>query len=267
LEWLEGYEVVAAGGFATARLLPRPRCGFCDDTGVREVEIRGAKRVGKCRCQRLPDRIALFNAAGVPARHAACTMESFDKNLDGARIGWTYTRTWLDEYRQGVTTRGFVLEGKPGRGKTHLLCGVVRELIFRHGVPVRFVEFTHLLAQLREGIGRDDPSATALTPLVHVPILAIDELGKGRKTDWETAIVDEIVTRRYNTGGLLVGTSNFPSRPDTTATPAASRTRDTLAAAGAETLSERLGERVFSRLAETVKFFPVKGEDVRMMRR
>jgi DNA replication protein DnaC len=104
-------------------------------------------------------------------------------------------------------------------------------------------------------------------PLVHVPILAIDELGKGRKTDWETAIVDEIVTRRYNTGGLLVGTSNFPSRPDTTATPAASRTRDTLAAAGAETLSERLGERVFSRLAETVKFFPVKGEDVRMMRR
>ncbi|MFZ5481637.1 MAG: ATP-binding protein [Myxococcota bacterium] len=262
MEWHEGYEIVAEGGRAVARLLPRPPCPYCDDTGVREVDIRGARRVGKCRCRRLPDRIALWNHAGVPARHAGCTMETFDRDLDGSRIGWTYTRAWLDDYRPGLTQRGFVLEGKPGRGKTHLLCGVVRELIFRHGVSVRFVEFTHLLAQLREGIGRDDPTATALTPLVNVPVLAIDELGKGRKTDWESAVVDEIVTRRYNTGGILVGTTNFPSKPE-----APPRARDTLAVAGSESLGERLGERVFSRLAETVKFFPVKGEDFRMMKK
>jgi DNA replication protein DnaC len=224
------------------------------------VDIDGVPRVARCRCQRLPDRIALYNAAQIPARYASCTMATFRSDIPGAKPGWQATRGWLDRYRPGQDNLGLVLEGKPGLGKTHLLVAALHELTLRHGVSVRFVEFTHLLSSIREGIDRRDGEATTLTPLVRFPVLAVDELGKGRKTDWELAIIDEIVTRRYNARGTLLATSNFPSRPQPRAEA------PSLATPGEESLMERLGDRVFSRLRETVTFAPCLGEDYRKTR-
>ncbi len=264
MEWFEGYRVVgdSGKGFARAEVAQGPACPFCGGVGRRELEINGVVRVGKCRCQRVVDRVALFNAAGVPARHADSTMESFNQNLPRPNPGWKYTRDWLDAFRPGQEARGLVLYGDPGRGKTHLMVAAVREVIFRHGVSARFIEFTHLLSRIREGIDRNDGDATTLTPLVQVPILAIDELGKGRKTDWEQAIIDEIITRRYNAGGVLLATTNFPL----VGGDGKARAASTLATGGLETLSERLGERVFSRLRETIQFVPALGEDYRAIR-
>lgn len=260
MEWDEGFEVVTEGGLARARMLPRPRCAFCGDTGRREVEVRGVVRAGRCRCQKLPDRIALFNAAGIPARHASCTLENFKTDVPGAEMGYRQTRKWLDGFRPGEERKGLVLTGEPGRGKTHLLVGTLRELLFRHGVEARFVEFTHLLSTIRDGIGRNDGEATTLTPMARVPVLAVDELGKGRGTDWELGVIDEIITRRYNGNGLLLATTNFPLKA-----PEKKRDTDklTLAQPQLPTLEERLGERVFSRLRETVQFAGVIGEDYR----
>jgi DNA replication protein DnaC len=263
LEWDDGYRVVGGkGGVAVAERLPGPPCPFCGGVGRREIEIGGVLRVGKCRCQRVIDRIALFNAAGIPSRHAESTIESFKTDADGTRPARDVTRYWLDHYKPGGENKGMVLYGEPGRGKTHLLCGAVRELIFRYGVRARFIEFTHLLSRIREGIDRNDGEATTLTPLVDVPVLAIDELGKGRKTDWEQAIIDEIITRRYNAGGVLLGSTNFPIK----SSERRGRESLTLALPGKETISERLGERVYSRMQETVQFVPAMGEDYRALK-
>ena len=262
MEWSEGYAVTPEGGLAVARLLPRPTCPWCGGSGRREVRIDGELRVGRCRCQRLLDRVALFNAAGIPARNATSTMENFRCDLPGVMPGWQATRGWLDRFRPVEENLGLILEGEPGRGKTHLLAAAVRELIFRHGVPCRLVEFSHLLSMLKEGYDRGLGEAATLGPLIRVPILAIDELGKGRKTDWELAIIDELVSRRYNTRGTILGTTNVPSRPP----PRKPTGGDSLATGGVETLSDRLGERVFSRLKETVTFAPALGEDYRKTR-
>ena len=271
MDWREGWRVAAdpLSGLARAETIPGPKCPHCGGAGRREMQIDGVWRVGKCRCQMVVDRVALFNAAGIPARHHDSTIENFstDADLRDGEPAKKTVRMWLDRYRSGGEARGFVLEGQPGRGKTHLLCGAVRELVFRYGVPVKFIEFTHLLSRIREGIDRGDGDATTLTPLIQVPVLAIDELGKGRKTDWELAIIDEIVTRRYNTGGVLLGTTNFRCRADS-----AKETEDrrlarergaSLALAVVERLEDRLGERVFSRMRETVDFREVAGRDYR----
>lgn len=252
----DGYEIGAHGGVAFARLRPGPVCPRCGGVGRLEITLDGAPRVVRCRCQKVVDRVALYNAAAIPARHALCTMENFNRDLPGAEPGWRATRLWLDRFTPGQENRGLVLYGAPGRGKTHLLAAALRELVFRHGVAVRFVEFTHLLAALKEGFDRRDGDATTLTPLVAVPVLAIDELGKGRKTDFELATIDEIVSRRYNARGTLLGTTNFP-------VASGPRREENLATGGLESLAERLGERVFSRLAETTNFAPALGEDFR----
>jgi DNA replication protein DnaC len=222
--------------------------------------MEGVLRMLRCRCQRIPDRVALFNLAHLPARHAGSTMESFQHHREGPRGSWEMTRRWLETFKPGDGQMGLVLYGEPGRGKTHLMCAVLRELIFRHGMHCRFVEFTHLLSAIREGIDKHDSDATTITPLTEAPILAIDELGKGRKTEFELSVIDELVTRRYNARKLIIATTNFPLRRAS----ADNRANGNLAVGGLETLQERLGERVFSRLRETAWVVEVGGEDFRV---
>ena len=260
-DWRLGYDVVERDGIAVAVPRERGACPRCDGAGrVEHKSPTGEFRVGRCRCQKLIDACALWTAAGVPARHAKCTLDSFRADSPGAGPGHTLALRWLKEYHPQKEVKGLVLEGEPGRGKTHLLCGILREIVFRHLVPARFVEFTHLLAAIRESFDTKGAGTVRLTQLTRIPVLAIDELGKGRKTEWELTIIDEIVSRSYNQRNILLGTTNFPSRPSRPAT-------QSLAQPGLESLEDRLGERVFSRLREMVNFAPVKGDDFRGGRR
>jgi DNA replication protein DnaC len=175
----------------------------------------------------------------------------------------------LARYDPKKEGKGLVLEGEPGRGKTHLLCGILRELVFKHAVAVRFVEFTHLLSTMKESFDKRGGDPVRLTSLARTPVLAIDELGKGRKTDWEIAIIDEIVSRAYNHGSLLLGTTNFAPRTGTVRPPTGAvvpGAPGTLARGDSESLQDRLGDRVFSRLREMVTFASVRGDDFRESR-
>ncbi len=260
MEWTEGWAIEEEGGLSRARVLDSGACPHCNGTGRRAFTLDGVSRVGRCRCQRLPDRAKTYNEAAIPARHAACTMENFRAEL--ARPTWAAVRGWLDGYRPGGDMQGLVIFGPPGRGKTHLMAAVIRELVFRHGVPTRFVEFTHLLAAIREGFEHNHSEARLVAPLVRVPVLAIDELGKGRGTDWEKDVLDQLITRRYNAHpGPILATSNFPPRA-----PRARRDNDSLSTGTVATLPEVLGERVWSRLAESVKFVEAGGDDYRITR-
>jgi DNA replication protein DnaC len=254
----DGYTIVQRDGLAVAVADPQPPCSRCGGKGRREVEVDGVRRIGRCRCQMLPDRVAMFNAMRVPARHAHCSLGTFRVESDSQRLAVELVRALIERVRSNDERSGLVLYGAPGRGKTHLAVAAARELIFGHGIPARFVEFSHLLSDIREGIGRNDPEATTLAPYISPPVLIIDELGKGRKTDFELSVLDEIVSRRYNARGALVATTNFPLRPPTR------KPSDTHAPI--ETLPERLGDRIFSRLQETVRWVGVEGDDFRVTR-
>ena len=131
---------------------------------------------------------------------------------------------------------------------------------------MRFVEFTHLLSTMKESFDKRGGDPVRLTSLARTPVLAIDELGKGRKTDWEIAIIDEIVSRAYNHGSMLLGTTNFAPRAGSGRPTGPVAAAGSLARADAESLQDRLGDRVFSRLREMVTFASVRGDDFRESR-
>ncbi len=258
-----GYLVRPSGSRAVAELCRCiPPCELCGGTGQRHVEQGKRILVGRCRCMMLPDRISLWNRAGIPARHSRSTFSSFKTHKNrGAKPTYTMCKQWLKAYRPGEENKGLILYGDVGRGKTHLLVAMLRELVFLHGVEVRFVEFSHLLSQLKEGYDAGTGEATTLMPLVRVPVLAIDELGKGRGSEWELGIIDQLVSHRYNALGTIMATTNYgPNQATGMAQPNLAQPDRV------QSLGDRVGERVLSRLREMSRFLATHGDDYRTIR-
>jgi DNA replication protein DnaC len=236
-----------------------PRCG---DSGRLLIEAEGVRRVARCRCRLPHDRADHFNAAGLPGRHAHSSFVSFDTNVPGARQGFYQAQGWAN----GDQPRGLILFGEVGRGKTHLLAGALRTLVFEKGLRARFVEFSLLLADLKRGFETGRRTSSLVAEALDTDVLAIDELGKGRNTEWELTVLDELVSRAYNDQKVLIATTNYRPGEATGAGPG------NLALVGTEgstpqTLGDRVGNRVFSRLCEMCDFVEVGrgGQDFRLL--
>jgi DNA replication protein DnaC len=264
---LNAYRIVPRGEFAYAEELSRPTCPICNGTGHARTEVDGVITMGRCRCQMLPDRIHLFNQAAIPARYMGATFLSFAQTPDGrlkeldpsAIRAMGRASQWVEAYKPAEANQGLVLYGDVGRGKTHLLIATVRELIFAHGVPARFIEFSRLLSSLKAGYSEGRSDSELLNELAEVPVLAIDELGKGRLSDWELTIIDEVISRRYNGMGCTLATTNYaPGIPSGAAPPNLATTKQTT-----QTLGDRVGDRVYSRLTQVVEFVELAGRDHR----
>lgn len=266
------YIVRADGEVAVAEVCTcNAACPICSGTGRAVRVVDGVRMLGRCRCQALPDRVSMWNDAGIPARYARCTLVSFTQGMErdpkktpamGAVTQWQ--EKLLAARRASAPPPGLVLHGQVGRGKTHLLVGITRWAIFELGLRARFIEFTRLLGMLKEGYDRGESDRDVLNDLVSVPVLGIDELGKGRLTDWELAVVDELVSRRYNAMATTLGTTNFApglSSGRGAVNLAEGRSGETRPVT--QTLGDRVGDRVYSRLLEMSQFVEVGGIDFR----
>ncbi len=241
------------GAFAHATRCPTCQvgCPLCDDTGY-QISVdseTGYEAVAPCPCQAADHRIEQFNRATLPSRYTDATLMSFkpgrDRGLINARAK---AHKFANEFVPGA--RGMLYHGPCGTGKTHLLVAILRHLAVKRGVRVRFIEFIHLLADLKARFGDPNRVGDPLADLVQVPVLAVDELGKGRGTEWELGVLDELISKRYNAGRTTLFTTNL---------------NPTLAE-GRDSLRERVGERVFSRLVEMCAFEPLRGRDYRKVK-
>lgn len=249
------------------------RCPACDGHEYTySINEKGYEIARQCSvCGALKRRILAFNEARIPRRHSGATLENFETHIirpDGTQaeaIG-NLNRVrfrlynWVKGFAPGE--RGFLLHGPVGTGKTHLLAGVIRHLTLEKGIPARFVEFTHLLSDIKEQFDQGRGETAVLAPLINVPVLAIDELGKGRNTDWQLSIIDEIISKRYNRSLTTLFTTNYPV--EETAAPAGhADSLEFRRLAANSHLAERVGERVFSRLFDMAAFIPIDAPDYR----
>jgi DNA replication protein DnaC len=244
-------------------------CPICGGTGWQTIARGKEREVVRCEC-RVKDRgDRLLAAAHIPARYEHCELSNFQYDTDDKRLksvieARTFAGRFVEEYP--VDKTGLLFVGTVGVGKTHLAVGIIKDLIREKGIHCLFCDYRELLKSIQNSYS---PSVQAtemeiLRPVFETEVLVIDELGAVRSTEWVFDTVNYVLNSRYNDNKTTIITTNFPDGEESNAemdnlrSPSAAER-----AARRETLGDRIGERMRSRLHEMCKKVEIEGPDFR----
>jgi len=228
-------------------------CSKCHDTGWQRSERDGIHGVVRCECIKGSRFERLLANANIPRRYEHCELDNFENpfrntSTDIARVG---AAGFVAEY---PIRFGLLFMGPQGVGKTHLAVGIIKKLIRQKSVPCLFCTFPELLKEIQDSWNPISQSSemTLLNPVLNTEVLVLDELGAQKPSDWVRDQVAYVLNYRYNENKVTIVTTNFldydsedvkPGRPDS--------------------LTQRIGPRIRSRLFEMCKTIKMDGKDFR----
>lgn len=224
---------------------PAP-CSVCHGSGMEVVPGRGARR---CSCRLEQRQSSLLEQSRIPRRYENCTLASYHPAPDnGTQLqAFNFAFKLVSEFP--AVSRSLLFTGPVGVGKTHLAAAILRGLVER-GVPCLFYEFGALLGEIRDSYNPVSQASElkVLAPVYEAEVLVLDELGASKPTDWVQDTMMQIIGKRYNDRNLTLFTTNY---------------RDARQTPAEETLDDRIGTRLRSRLYEMCKTVMIEGEDFR----
>jgi DNA replication protein DnaC len=249
-------------------LVSSESCPHCGGSGWKTIPATSTKpqSVIRCECRVGNWSHRLLKKAHIPARYEHCTISDF--NLSGD------VHTSLAEAK--VQAQGFVKEypiqtglllvGPIGVGKTHLAVGIIRQLMAEKGAECLFYDYRELLKDIQNSYNASVQTTEleVLRPVVDCEVLLLDELGAVKPTEWVADTVSYLLNARYNERRTTIITTNFKCAP---ASDDLDDPNNQLAqarrAVRKQTLGDRIGDRMLSRLREMCKLVEMQGEDFR----
>jgi len=235
-------------------------CPLCNDTGWKPVTTGPDRRVVRCDCQLRSRTESLLVAARIPKRYEHCELAEFDTRFEGVHPSLERAlleaRNFVSEYP--IEKSGLLLIGPIGVGKTHLGVGIMKELILEKGIAALFCDYRELLKNIQNSYNESVKTTEldVLRPVFETEVLVLDELGAVKPTEWVWDTVSLILNTRYNDNRTTIITTNFDDKPAGTVSGPRGAARD-------ETLGDRIGERMRSRLHEMCRIIKRDGSDFR----
>jgi DNA replication protein DnaC len=238
-------------------------CPICEDSGLRLiVQPDGERYAQPCECRLQLQAARLLKRAAIPKRYEHCTLDTFEPGFGQAdqslAKAFSTARRFVYEYPVTTEGRGLLLTGSVGVGKTHLAVGIIQALIWEKGVRALFCDYRELLKRIQESYNPlvATTELQILAPVFEAEVLILDELGAQKPTDWVWDTVALVLNTRYNDKRTTLITTNYPNAPAAMARNADKPIRE-------ETLGDRIGERMRSRLAEMCVEVEMRGNDLR----
>jgi len=240
-------------------------CEICDGIGlVRVVNAHGQWVSRACECQEMQREERRLAAARIPERYRQYTLDGYETAFRGAdaSLGRAHltARKFVEAYPVDTAGKGLLFTGSIGVGKTHLAVGVLRRLVVERGVRGLFCDYRELLKSIQNSYNPQVQTTELelLKPVFAAEVLVLDDLGAQKPNEWVWDTVALILNTRYNDKQTTIITTNY-------ADLAAGGGVQTEAerAAREQTLGDRIGDRMRSRLAEMCVRVEMNGEDFR----
>jgi DNA replication protein DnaC len=223
-------------------------------------------RVTRCDCRKGARPERLLEKARIPKRYEHCDLISYDPYYQGADtslLNLKFIATGYVEHYPQISTdskNGLLITGSVGSGKTHIAVGIIKALIEHYGVSCLFVDYRELLKQIQDSYNPtvENTELGILRPIFEADVLVIDELGAVKPTAWVWDTVGLILNTRYNDKKPTIITTNYPDGPEITKEVDKFKQVTT-----PDTLGDRIGERMRSRIHEMCRIVQVNGADFR----
>lgn len=260
-------------------------CPHCRGTGWKLVSrnARGAAPTQSgphvfaviCDCVAGEQAAHAMARARVPKRYERCDFENFDTDFhDGGphAAAWNrsleqakmITQAFARDYPAG-TEAGLLLMGPCGVGKTHLVVAALKQLVQR-GHQGLFYDYRELLKEIQASYNPESQASEMgiLEPVLAAEVLVLDDLGASKPSAWALDTLGHILNTRYNEKRVTLLTTNYlDGPPGATGEAVRLPSGQAVAPAREDTLAERIGQRIRSRLYEMCRTIEVVAPDFR----
>ena len=281
--------------------MAQPDCPHCGGTGWKTVEriaeeekpkraswekliegTSGTKRVWAvpCDCTGKDRTARLIGRARIPTRYEHCDFDNFDTKLYDVDIGpefvkWNHsleqakliTEAFARDYPAGPDT-GMLLMGPCGAGKTHLAVSALRQIVLRGHTGI-FYDYRELLKEIQGSYNPESQTSElgVLEPVLTADVLLLDDLGASKPSPWALETVGHILNSRYNEKRITMLTTNYLDSNGPAPMPASRRPQlpsgQAVSPAREDSLTDRLGMRIRSRLYEMCRTIELSAPDYR----
>ena len=240
-------------------------CTICGGVGlVEHLTEKGIWVSRPCECQEMERYHKRLAAAKIPERYRHCSLESYDTDFPGAHrtLGQALmtARKFAEAYPIDTAGNGLLFVGTAGLGKTHLAVGVLQRLVQERGVHGLFCDYRELLKNIQNSYNSTvhTTELELLKPVFAAEVLVLDDLGAQKPNEWVWDTVALILNTRYNNKQSTIITTNYPDLP-----AGGGAQTEAERAAREQTLGDRIGDRMRSRLAEMCVRVEMSGADFR----
>lgn len=181
------------------------RCPHCDGYG-NILDENGARM---CSCVQQEEIVVNFEQARIPKRFTKETLDTFIPISSQSKAVLQKAKTYVNNYDK-ENSMGMYIYGPTGSGKTHLVVGILKELL-QKGYSGVFYNIVDLLDAIRSTY---DPQSlgqikTQLESDLNKQIFILDDFGVQRTSPWVADRLYALINRRYQDCKTLIVTSNI----------------------------------------------------------
>lgn len=172
------------------------RCPACD----KEAADIQAKQDEQQRLRQIEQsRIARHERSRIPLRFKTRRFENYVVENEGQaralKICSMYAQSWPKVSKNGT---GLIFSGRAGSGKTHLACSIAWSVI-EQGGSAQFATVAEVMRQVKSSFSKDSTTSEQdqIDHFSGIQLLILDEVGMDYGTDFNKALIFEILNKRY----------------------------------------------------------------------
>jgi DNA replication protein DnaC len=249
-----------------------------DKPGVSSVGEPKMVWAKPCDCTMGDRTERILEKARIPDRYRVCDFNNFE--TDNETIGSTHEQqeNWngtlakaklmLERFAQEFPTgdeHGVLLMGSCGVGKTHLAVSALKSIVLR-GHGGLFYDYRELLKEIQDSYNPVNQATemSVLEPVLKVEILVLDDVGSSKPSPWALETVGHVLNTRYNDKLVTILTTNFlDTDANSGSAPSGPRLAGMRAPMIEDSLTDRVGARIRSRLYEMCRTVEISAPDYR----